>query len=240
MPWSNNGLIVGIGVKSGNRNFEGRVHNNVKASYLASPPLVVAYALAGTLDIDLETDADRHRTSDGKPVYLRDIWPSNHEVQRSRAEPPSPRTCSAAKLRRRVRGSLALERHRQSPSDERDLTPGRPTPPTCSSPPFFEGIKPEPSEAIAADQWGTLCCSSWATRSPRTTSRPAAVLRRARRPGGHSYLQARAWRRRTSTPYGSRRGNHEVMMRGTFANVRIRNQVAPGTEGGCHHPLPHR
>ena len=222
-----NKLIVGS-VLSGNRNFEGRVHNNVKASYLASPPLVVAYAIAGTLDIDFETDPIG-TDSDGNPVFLRDIWPTPQEVADTIARCITPEMF-------RARYADATEEPRWDSIEvaTSQLYPWSDESTYIQLPSFFTGIKAEvePIESISGARVLLKLGDSVTTDhiSP-AGSFPASG------PAGQ-YLQAKGVAPKDFNSFGSRRGNHEVMMRGTFANVRIRNQLAPGTEGGWTTHLP--
>jgi aconitate hydratase len=217
-------------VLSGNRNFEGRIQQDVRANYLASPPLVVAYALTGTLNVDLTTEAVGH-SPDGKPVFLRDLWPTGQESRR-RCWHHSPPRCSG---RSTARCSKGAERWRALPVPtgdrfawESDSTYIR-RPPFSREPHARAGCAPRTSWARARSR-----CSATASRPitfrRRDPSRPTA------RPASTSVSQGVTPKDFNS--YGARRGNHEVMMRGTFANVRLRNQLAPGTEGGWTSHLP--
>lgn len=215
--------LVVCSALSGNRNFEGRIHPEVKMNYLASPPLVVAYAIAGRMDADLVNDP-LGEDQDGKPVFLKDIWPSAHEIQDF------------------IRTSVTSEmfaRNYQSVYEGDDMWKGMDTPTGSMfewdedstyvrNPPYFEGMgmKPEPVADITGARVLLLLGDSVTTDhiSPAGAIQPDS-------PAG-LYLQEKGVRPAEFNSYGSRRGNHEVMMRGTFANVRIRNQVAPGTEGG--------
>ncbi len=214
-------LVVGS-VLSGNRNFEGRVHNNVKASYLASPPLVVAYAIAGTLNIDLQNDPIG-QDPDGHDVYLRDIWPSNDEVQATIAACITP-----AMFRAKYADILQEPKWDSIPVAPTELYGWQDSSTYVRLPSFFEGITPDaPGTASISGARVLLKLGDSVTTdhiSPAGAIKPSS-------PAGQ-YLQAHGVDPKDFNSYGSRRGNHEVMMRGTFANVRIRNQVAPGTEGG--------
>jgi aconitate hydratase len=216
-------------VLSGNRNFEGRIHPDVRMNYLASPPLVVAYALAGTMDIDLTTDP-LGTDPDGRPVLLSDLWPTPEEITEA------------------IRTSLTSEMFRQRygavfDGDERWQGVETATGTTFSwdrgstyvlRPTFLEGLTMEPSPvtdvegarvlALLGDSVTTDHISPAGNISPTT-------------PAGH-YLADKGVERADFNSYGARRGNHEVMVRGTFANVRLRNQLAPGTEGGITLHLP--
>ena len=210
-------------VLSGNRNFEGRIHPEVKMNYLMSPPLVVAYAIAGTMDINLSTDVLTH-TADGKPVYLKDIWPSTEEIQDI------------------VDASIAAEMYQQGYADVfagderwRNLpTPNSkhfewvPESTYVRNPPYFEGMQREPSPV--SDIHGARVLAKLGDSVTTDHISPAGTIV-AMTPAA-MYLADHGVRPTDFNSYGSRRGNHEVMIRGTFANVRLRNQLAPGTEGG--------
>jgi aconitate hydratase len=214
-------LIVG-GVLSGNRNFEGRIHNWVKANYLASPPLVVAYAIAGTLDIDLENDPIGQDV-DGNDVYLRDVWPSDDEIRQTMASCIDPSMFEE-------RYSDATREPRWDAIDvaEQNLYPWSDSSTYIRLPSFFDGIRPTPSPITTIQGARVLLKLGDSVTTDHIS--PAGAIP-ADGPAGR-YLEAHGVDRRDFNSFGSRRGNHEVMMRGTFANVRIRNQVAPGTEGG--------
>ncbi len=213
-----------VSVLSGNRNFEGRINPDVKMNYLASPPLVVAYAIAGTMDLDLTTEP-LGTDSDGKPVYLDDIWPSapgdpGHHRHRDLA----PR-CSARTTRT---SSPATSAGRACPPRPATRSSGPLTRPTCGSPRTSTACRPSRPRSPTSPTPG--CWPSSATRSPPTTSpRPA---RSRPTPPPARYLAEHGVARKDFNSYGSRRGNHEVMIRGTFANIRLRNQLVPGVEGG--------
>ncbi|TVQ90393.1 MAG: aconitate hydratase AcnA [Deltaproteobacteria bacterium] len=214
-------LIVGS-VLSGNRNFEGRVHNRVKANYLASPPLVVAYAFAGTLNIDLATEPLGVGT-DGNEVFLRDIWPSDDEVRdvvRSSITPEMFRK-RYADITEEPRWD-AIEVH------ESQLYPWNSESTYIQLPTFFQGITPEVKPISSITGARVLLKLGDSVTTDHIS--PAGSFP-ADGPAG-LYLQSKGVEKTDFNSFGSRRGNHEVMMRGTFANVRIRNQIAPGTEGG--------
>ena len=214
-------LIVGS-VISGNRNFEGRVHQKVKGSYLGSPPLVDAYALAGTLDIDLENDP-LGQDSDGNDVFLADIWPSDEEVRQTMATSITPEM-----FRSRYSDATSEPRWNSIPSEPSALYPWSSDSTYIRLPSFFEGITPEPSniEEIVGAKVLLMLGDSVTTDHIS----PAGAFPETG-PAGR-YLVENGIEHRDFNSFGSRRGNHEVMMRGTFANVRIRNQIAYGTEGG--------
>ena len=223
-----NDLVAGA-VISGNRNFEGRVNPDVKANYLASPPLVVAYALAGSLQIDLTTEP-LGTDKDGNPVYLKDIWPSNKEV--------------AQYIRENVTKKMFKEKYSDVfKGDEHWQKIAVPTGQTYAwqdtstyvqNPPYFVGMQkePEPVKDIIDARIMGLFLDSITTDHIS----PAGSIKQAS-PAGQ-YLIEHQVRPVDFNQYGTRRGNHEVMMRGTFANIRIKNQMVPGVEGGVtiHYP----
>ncbi len=216
------GKLVAGSVISGNRNFEGRVHNNVKASYLASPPLVVAYAIAGTLNIDLQNDPIG-QDKDGNDVFLKDIWPTPEEVQATMD------ACITPAMFREKYGDVSDEpRWNSIEVSESDLYDWKDSSTYIQLPTFFQGLTPEvkPIEPIH-DARVLLKLGDSVTTDHIS---PAGKIP-ANGPAGR-YLKSKGVEEADFNSFGSRRGNHEVMMRGTFANVRIRNQVAPGTEGG--------
>jgi aconitate hydratase len=212
-----------VSVLSGNRNFEGRINPDVKMNYLASPPLVIAYALAGTMDFDFETQP-LGRTEDGSPVFLRDIWPSPQEVQA---------TIDASIDRRMFTQDYADvfagdERWTSLPTPVGDTFGWDADSTYVRRPPYFEGMgaRPEP----VADITGARVLAKLGDSVTTDHISPAGAIK----PGSPAaqYLQAHGVERADFNSYGSRRGNHEVMIRGTFANIRLRNQLVPGVEGG--------
>ena len=217
-----------VSVLSGNRNFEGRIHPQVKASYLGSPPLCVAYALAGTIEIDLTTDPLGH-DADGNPVYLSDIWPSQDEI-----------TAAIASVRSELftdeysRVFEGDERWAALPSPEGQLYRWDPDSTYVREPPFFMdlGEEPEDPRDISGGRVLALVGDSVTTDhiSPAGSIPPSS-------PAGR-YLVEHDVQPRDFNSYGSRRGNHEVMVRGTFANIRLRNVLAGGKEGGWTAHLP--
>jgi len=213
-------LIVGS-VLSGNRNFEGRIHQKVKANYLASPPLVVAYAIAGTLDINFETDPIGIGP-DG-PVMLADVWPSDEEVRQTISTSINPEM-----FRKRYSDVLQEPRWDAISSSESALYPWVEDSTYVRLPSFFEGILPEPAPIEPIHGAKVLLKLGDSVTTDHIS--PAGAFPH-HGPAGQ-YLISRGVEPRDFNSFGSRRGNHEVMMRGTFANVRIRNQIAPGTEGG--------
>ncbi len=211
-------------VLSGNRNFEGRVHPLTRANYLASPPLVVAYALAGNINIDLLTDPigqDR----DGKDVYLKDIWPSNAEVKKVMD------TCVTPEMfRARYANVLEGDANWKAIKTTKSLTYNwNPGSTYVQHPPFFEDISID-DEGKAEDIIGARPIALLGQSVTTDHISPAGNIK-ADSPAG-TYLMEHQVRPMDFNSYGSRRGNHEVMMRGTFANIRIKNEMAPGTEGG--------
>ncbi|MEC0128743.1 aconitate hydratase AcnA [Paenibacillus pabuli] len=216
-------------VLSGNRNFEGRVHAQVKANYLASPPLVVAYALAGTVNIDFATDPIGYDTNN-EPVFLKDLWPSSEEIKDTIAS-----SLNAQMFRNKYENVFtANERWNTIPVPEGELYEWDPNSTYIQNPPFFQelGDKLTDIADIRSARVMALLADSVTTDhiSPAGNIAPSS-------PAG-LYLKEHGVERKDFNSYGSRRGNHEVMMRGTFANIRIRNQVAPGTEGGITKYLP--
>ncbi|RME81640.1 MAG: aconitate hydratase AcnA [Caldilineae bacterium] len=225
-----NNLAVAA-VLSGNRNFEGRVSPNTRANYLASPPLVVAYALAGTVDIDLFNDPIGHDPN-GEPVYLKDIWPSQEEIQRE--------------IRRSLRPEMYKEEYanvydgnetwNQIPVGGGDLYEWDDRSTYVKEPPFFldltvevPPVRPIRRARVLALLGDTVTTDHISPAGGIAPGSPAA-----------EYLLARGIEQSEWNTYGSRRGNHEVMMRGTFANIRIRNRLVPGVEGGYTLYLPAR
>ena len=226
---SNENDLVVCAVLSGNRNFEGRINQDVRNNYLASPPLCVAYALAGRMDIDL-LDEPLGEDADGEPVYLADIWPSSEEIKRDdrRRGPPGD---VRAQLRRRLHRRRALARARDPGGRPLHVARLDLRPQAARS---SRAWTPEPA-ADRADRRAPGCSRCSATASPPTTSRPPARSRRTARPG--EWLIENGVEPRDFNSYGSRRGNHEVMIRGTFANVRLRNQLVE-REGGFTRHFP--
>ena len=213
-------LIVGS-VLSGNRNFEGRIHQKVKANYLASPPLVVAYAIAGTLDVDFETDPVGNGPNG--PVMLADIWPSDDEIKQTIANSIDPEM-----FRRRYSDVLQEPRWNAISSSESALYPWADQSTYVRLPSFFEGILPEPAPIEPIHGAKVLLKLGDSVTTDHISPAGAFSLHG---PAGQ-YLISKGVEPRDFNSFGSRRGNHEVMMRGTFANVRIRNHIAQGTEGG--------
>ncbi|GIW73439.1 MAG: aconitate hydratase [Planctomycetota bacterium] len=225
---SEHGLVL-VSVLSGNRNFEGRINPHTRASYLASPPLVVAYALAGTVDIDLLAEP-LGRGRDGEPVYLRDIWPSQEEIRDTvqRCLQPSLFEQEYARV---FDGNETWNAVRVP---EGELYAWDPESTYIKEPPFFLDMKPEPDPIRPIRGARVLGVFGDSTTTDHIS--PAGAIE----PDGPAarYLLERGVQRRDWNSYGSRRGNHEVMMRGTFANIRIRNLLVPGSEGGVTRHLP--
>jgi aconitate hydratase len=217
------GDLTVCSVLSGNRNFEGRVHAEVRMNYLASPPLVVAYALTGRMDIDIQKEAIGQDT-DGNPVYLRDIWPSQAEIRAVVAA-----SVSDEEFRSSYRDVYAGEKRwtvLDSPADQRYDWQADST--YIRKPPYFEGMSREPGET--ADISGARVLALLGDSVTTDHISPAGAIK-ADTPAGE-YLLENGVQPADFNSLGSRRGNHEVMMRGTFANIRLRNLLAPGTEGG--------
>jgi len=214
--------LVVCSVLSGNRNFEGRIHQMVKANYLASPPLVVAYALAGTLDIDFESDPIGHNPS-GEPVMLADIWPSDEEIRTTMSAAINPQM-----FKDRYSDILEEPRWDAIASEASALYPWAEDSTYIRLPSFLEDIEATPSPIEAIE--GARVLVKFGDSVTTDHISPAGAFPHHGEAG--QYLISKGVEARDFNSFGSRRGNHEVMLRGTFANVRIRNQIAPGTEGG--------
>lgn len=217
-----NDLLVSA-VLSGNRNFEGRIHSLVKANYLASPPLVVAYALAGTVDIDL-THEPLGKDKDGNDVYLKDIWPTNQEVQ------DTVRSVITPNMFKTQYGRVFdnNERWNQLETPEGQLYDWDAQSTYIQEPPFFVGLTADVPNIEEIKDARVLALLGDSVTTDHIS--PAGNI--AQKSPAGKYLEAHDVLPYDFNSYGSRRGNHEVMMRGTFANIRIRNKVAEGTEGG--------
>lgn len=210
-------------VLSGNRNFEGRIHPLVKGNYLASPPLVVAYALAGTVDVDLQKDPIGIDT-DGNEVFFSDIWPSQNEIKEVVS-----RTVTPELFRNEYERVFDdNERWNEIKTSEDALYTWENDSTYIQNPPFFEGLSEEPGEVEPLNDLRVVAKFGDSVTTDHIS--PAGSIAKTS-PAG-LYLQENGVEPKDFNSYGSRRGNHEVMMRGTFANIRIKNQVAPGTEGG--------
>ncbi|MGM0923456.1 MAG: aconitate hydratase AcnA [Bacillota bacterium] len=217
-----NDLLV-TSVLSGNRNFEGRIHPLVKGNYLASPPLVVAYALAGTVNIDLKNDS-LGKDKDGNDVFFNDIWPSMDEINEIVKQTVTP------ELFRQEYGRVFDDNERWNAIQTTDeaLYQWDQDSTYIQNPPFFENLNPEPG--LVEPLTNLRVVAKFGDSVTTDHISPAGSIGKDT-PAGR-YLQEKGVSPREFNSYGSRRGNHEVMMRGTFANIRIKNQVAPGTEGG--------
>ncbi|QTD42088.1 aconitate hydratase AcnA [Sporosarcina sp. Te-1] len=217
-----NDLLVSS-VLSGNRNFEGRIHPLVKANYLASPPLVVAYALAGTVDIDFDKDPIG-KANDGTDVYFKDIWPTTEEVKEVVKATVTP------ELFRKEYARVFTENEAWNAIETTDdsLYDFDENSTYIQNPPFFEGLSKEPGDIKTLA--GLRVVGKFGDSITTDHISPAGAIGKDT-PAG-KYLREHGVEPRYFNSYGSRRGNHEVMMRGTFANIRIRNQIAKGTEGG--------
>jgi len=221
--------LMAVAVLSGNRNFEGRIHPLVRANYLASPPLVVAYALAGRMDVDLTTES-LGADSAGKPVYLRDIWPTPQEIEKTVRE-----SVTSEMYSKEYGNVFEGDAHWKSmPVPEGDLYQWDPKSTYIKQPPFFENMPKTP--AALADIHGARVLAVLGDSVTTDHISPAGSIA-IDSPAG-KYLIANGVKPHEFNSYGARRGNHEVMMRGTFANIRLRNQLAPGTEGCWTHFLP--
>ncbi|WP_104107441.1 aconitate hydratase [Nocardioides sp. 616] len=212
-----------VSVLSGNRNFEGRINPDVKMNYLASPPLVVAYALAGSMDVDLFTDP-LGQDADGNDVFLADIWPSPSEVED---------TIAAAVTSEMFDSSYSDvfagdEQWRSLPTPEGKTFAWDPESTYVRKPPYFDGMPAEPVPVTDIEGARVLLKLGDSVTTDHIS--PAGAIKKDS-PAG-KYLAENGVAQRDFNSYGSRRGNHEVMIRGTFANIRLRNQLAPGTEGG--------
>ena len=217
------GNVVGTSVLSGNRNFEGRIHALVQHNFLASPPLVVAYALAGNMEVDLFNDS-LGDDQDGNPVYMKDIWPSQAEVQEAVGNNIDSSMFKSSYSS--VFEGDANWKNIDSPTGEIYTWDADST--YVKNPPYFEGMSKEPSavENIEGARALALLGDSVTTDHISPAGGIAADSPAA------EYLKEQGVDPVNFNSYGSRRGNHEVMMRGTFANIRLRNLLAPGTEGG--------
>ncbi len=214
---------------SGNRNFEGRISSEVRANYLTSPPLVVAFALAGRIDVDLRTEP-LGTGSDGEPVYLKDVWPSQMEIQETVREAVQ----SEMFTKEYAEVYAGDERWNSLPVPEGDTYAWAEGSTYVKEPPFFFGMSPEP-EAVE-DVEGARVLALLGDSITTDHISPAGAIK-VDSPAG-KYLIEHGVAPKDFNSYGSRRGNHEVMMRGTFANVRLRNQLTPEIEGGWTLHLP--
>lgn len=223
------GELVATSVLSGNRNFAGRISPDVRANYLASPPLVVAYSIAGTVDIDLDTEP-LGQDQDGKDVFLKDIWPTQKEILDTLQTSLSP------EMYQKQYGNIytANEDWNKIPSPDDAVYEWEASSTYIQEPPFFQDLSPEPTpiEAIRGARVLVLGGDSITTDHISPAGSIAATS-----PAGR-YLEEHKVEKRMFNSYGSRRGNDQVMTRGTFANVRLRNLLVPGSEGGVTYHLP--
>ncbi|MEM9967107.1 MAG: aconitate hydratase AcnA [Pseudomonadota bacterium] len=217
------GDLVATSVLSGNRNFEGRISPDVRANYLASPPLVVAYALAGTMDINLASDPIA-QTPDGLDVYLKDIWPSAQEIAEL-VERTVTREAFQTKYADVFKGD---EKWRNVKTTDQKTYDWPPASTYVQNPPYFQGMSPEPG--VITNIQGARVLALLGDMITTDHISPAGSFKE-NTPAG-KYLMERQVPLREFNSYGSRRGNHEIMMRGTFANIRIKNEMLDGVEGG--------
>ncbi len=222
------GDLVVSAVLSGNRNFEGRVHQKVRANYLASPPLVVAYALAGSMRVDPLTDP-LGDGADGAPVYLKDIWPSSVEVADTVRN-----AVTSEMFDTEYADAFTGDAEWQAIETPAGMIYNWPMSTYVRNPPYFEGITAEPDPVTDIVDARVLAVLGDSVTTDHIS--PAGGIA-PDSPAG-SYLRSLQVGRKDFNSYGSRRGNHEVMMRGTFANIRLRNEMAPGTEGGWTKLMP--
>ena len=218
-----NNKLYGVSVLSGNRNFEGRISPHVKANYLASPPLVVAYALAGHMEFDLYKDSFG-KDQNGKDIYLKDIWPSNKEIEDT--------------LKQSLNAEMFIKRYSnvaEGPKQWQDIKSEKSSIYKCDSgstyvkkPPFFDNLPDEPEGFKPIKEARPLLILGDMITTDHIS--PAGSIQKDS-PTGDYFMEHQILPQDYNS-YGARRGNHEVMMRGTFANIRIRNEMAPGTEGG--------
>jgi aconitate hydratase len=223
------GDVIATAVLSGNRNFEGRVHAEVKMNFLASPPLVVAYALAGTMDIDLNNEP-LATDAEGKPVFLKDLWPTAHEVATTVGA-----SVDSAMFKKSYSSVFTGDEHWRAievPQDE--VYQWDPTSTYVRNPPYFHGMTMTPG--AVADIRGARALAVLGDSVTTDHISPAGNI--AKSSPAAKYLMAQGVQPADFNQYGARRGNHEVMMRGTFANIRLRNLLLPGTEGGVTLHIP--
>jgi len=217
------GELIATAVLSGNRNFEGRISPHVKANYLASPPLVVAYAIAGSMTRDIINEP-LAKDKDGNPVYLKDIWPTNAEISETVAKVVTA-DLFAKRYADVFKGTNAWQNVQTATGETFSWQAGSTY---IQNPPFFTGLSPQPTDVT--DIHGAKLLAVLGDSVTTDHISPAGGFK-PETPAGQ-YLSAHQVRPEDFNSYGSRRGNHEVMMRGTFANIRIKNELAPGTEGG--------
>jgi aconitate hydratase len=226
----NDKSLVACSVLSGNRNFEGRINQDIKANYLMSPPLVVAFALAGRIDIDLSTES-LGIGSDGQPVYLKDIWPTQEEIAQT-SEKAVKRSLYVDSYEDVFKGD---ERWQAIPVTGGERFAWHNASTYIKNPPYFDGMMKAAPETFP--EFTGLTAIALLGDSITTDHISPAGSIKLNSPAG-AYLTSHGVAPSQFNSYGSRRGNHEVMVRGTFANVRLKNQLAPGTEGGFTTYLP--
>ncbi|MCW2823924.1 MAG: acnA, partial [Aeromicrobium sp.] len=219
----NDGDLAVTAVLSGNRNFEGRINPDIKMNYLASPPLVIAYALAGSMDVDLYTEP-LGQDQDGNDVFMKDIWPTPQEVEDVIAASIDADTFS----REYADVFAGDERWQNLPTPDGDVFEWDPESTYVRKAPYFDGMDREPSPVEEVSGARVLLKLGDSVTTDHIS--PAGAIKKDS-PAG-KYLSEHGIEARDFNSYGSRRGNHEIMIRGTFANIRLRNQMAPGTEGG--------
>ncbi len=219
----NDGDLAVTAVLSGNRNFEGRINPDIKMNYLASPPLVIAYALAGSMAVDLFNDA-LGQDEDGNDVFMKDIWPTPQEIEDVIAASIDSDTFS----REYADVFAGDERWQNLPTPDGDVFEWDPESTYVRKAPYFDGMKLEPDDVTEVSGARVLLKLGDSVTTDHIS--PAGAIKKDS-PAGR-YLSEHGIEARDFNSYGSRRGNHEIMIRGTFANIRLRNQMAPGTEGG--------
>ena len=217
-----------MSVLSGNRNFEGRIHAQVLMNYLASPPLVVAYALAGRMDVDVYKEP-LATTPGGEPVYLKDLWPTQHEIAEVMGG-----ALDAEQFRASYQDVFQGDDHWASLESAASELYEWPDSTYVSHPPYFENLSMDVADPV--DVQGARVLAFLGDSVTTDHISPAGSIAKDS-PAGQ-YLIARGVLPADFNSYGSRRGNHEVMMRGTFANIRLRNRLAGGVEGGVTRHLP--
>ncbi len=221
--------LVAAAVLSGNRNFEGRINPEVRANYLASPPLVVAYALAGTMDFDMQREA-LGNDQDGRPVFLKDIWPNQREI-----EDTILKSVQSEMFQSKYAEVFEGDEHwRSLPTPEGDLYEWDPASTYVKNPPYFTDMTVKPPSVAPIENARVLALLGDSITTDHIS--PAGSIKKDS-PAGR-YLIERGVKPEDFNSYGARRGNDEVMVRGTFANIRLKNQLAPGTEGGWTRHLP--
>ena len=215
--------IYAVSVLSGNRNFEGRISPHIKANYLASPPLVIAYALAGKMDFDLYKDS-LGKNNQGKEIYMKDIWPSNKEIEETLKNSLS----ADMFIKRYSNVSEGPKQWQNIKTEKSSIYNWEENSTYVKKPPFFENLTDEPEGFSEIKNARPLLILGDMITTDHIS--PAGSIQKES-PTGEYFMKHQILPKDYNS-YGSRRGNHEVMMRGTFANIRIRNEMAPGTEGG--------